>query len=384
MNEVTVFISYSHDSAAHRDRVLGLSERLRQDGIPTLLDRYLEQGSPPEGWPRWMLNGLDTATQVLCVCTETYYRRFRGLEVPDQGKGVDWEGALITQTLYDARSRSHQFIPLLFDRADEPHIPEPLRPHTHYLLNCEEAYQALYDALLAQAGVQPGAIGELKRKPRATGLALRFPHPTKLPDPFTPDTDRILRYAPEQPLGYESINIPQMRIQKSIQIELFDGSPLSRTVLYWELPPMSSRFGAVATLYSPTWKKIHTHSEQIYSAFRYAHIQLLLCHERKDQHGAETAAGLCELAVRKFRDFFEDEIPKYPVEVSNAEHLIALKNAEKGFSAMFWILANSKPGSDQFKPAIIFVERLCEWCFDTLRRADRVLEKHFETKNERI
>ncbi len=37
MNEVTVFISYSHDSDAHRERVLGLSERLRQDGIPTLL-----------------------------------------------------------------------------------------------------------------------------------------------------------------------------------------------------------------------------------------------------------------------------------------------------------------------------------------------------------
>ena len=34
-----VFISYSHDSAEHRDRVLALSERLRQDGIDTLLDR---------------------------------------------------------------------------------------------------------------------------------------------------------------------------------------------------------------------------------------------------------------------------------------------------------------------------------------------------------
>ncbi len=30
-----VFISYSHDSEAHRERVLGLSERLRADGIET-------------------------------------------------------------------------------------------------------------------------------------------------------------------------------------------------------------------------------------------------------------------------------------------------------------------------------------------------------------
>ena len=31
-----VFISYSHDSAPHRERVLGLSERLRWDGIETV------------------------------------------------------------------------------------------------------------------------------------------------------------------------------------------------------------------------------------------------------------------------------------------------------------------------------------------------------------
>ncbi len=96
MSEITVFISYSHDSDSHRERVLGLSQRLRDDGIATVLDRYVEKGSPPEGWPRWMLNGLNAATHVVCVCTKTYRRRFLGLEVPDKGKGVDWEGALVT------------------------------------------------------------------------------------------------------------------------------------------------------------------------------------------------------------------------------------------------------------------------------------------------
>jgi hypothetical protein len=33
-----VFISYSHDSEAHRERVLALSERLRADGIDADLD----------------------------------------------------------------------------------------------------------------------------------------------------------------------------------------------------------------------------------------------------------------------------------------------------------------------------------------------------------
>ena len=60
MNKKTVFISYSHDSEGHREKVLALSERLREDGIETILDQYVN-GSPPEGWPRWMLNGLDAA-----------------------------------------------------------------------------------------------------------------------------------------------------------------------------------------------------------------------------------------------------------------------------------------------------------------------------------
>ncbi|WP_350131133.1 SEFIR domain-containing protein [Nitrosomonas sp.] len=173
-HHVQVFISYSHDSDAHRERVLGLSERLRADGIETILDRYVERGSPSEGWPRWMLNGLDAATHVLCVSTESYYRRFRGHEQSGKGKGVDWEGAVITQELYDTRHVSRKFIPVLFDPTDELHIPEPLRPQTYYVLNSEANYQALYDALLNQSGVQPGAIGTPKSKPRATAQPSRF------------------------------------------------------------------------------------------------------------------------------------------------------------------------------------------------------------------
>ena len=61
-----VFISYSHDTPEHRARVLGLSERLRQDGIETSLDQYLT-GAPAQGWPRWMLDELDAAGRVLVI-----------------------------------------------------------------------------------------------------------------------------------------------------------------------------------------------------------------------------------------------------------------------------------------------------------------------------
>jgi SEFIR domain len=42
-----VLISYSHDSLAHLDRVLTLSNKLRTEGIDCILDQYEE--SPSEG-----------------------------------------------------------------------------------------------------------------------------------------------------------------------------------------------------------------------------------------------------------------------------------------------------------------------------------------------
>ena len=201
-----VFISYSHDSEAHREWVLALSERLREDGIETILDRYVN-GTPAEGWPRWMLNGLDQADRVLLVCTPTYYRRFRGHEVPGKGKGVDWEGAVITQEIYDARSVTTRFIPVLFDPAHEAEIPDPVRGHTHYCLTSEPAYQDLCDALLDQAGVEPRPVGAIRPRERRRAEPLTFgdaaaaptePHPPKIDLTHLPSgADHFLGRGPE-------------------------------------------------------------------------------------------------------------------------------------------------------------------------------------------
>ncbi len=65
---VNVFISYTHDTPEHEDRVWELSERLRGDGIDCRLDQQEE--SPAEGWPRWCRNRIKEARFVLVVCTE--------------------------------------------------------------------------------------------------------------------------------------------------------------------------------------------------------------------------------------------------------------------------------------------------------------------------
>lgn len=155
MTDTSVFISYSHDSDVHRARVFSLSEKLRSDGLQPVLDRYVEEGSPAEGWPRWMMNGLNGAASILCICTEVYLRRFLGHELPGKGRGSDWEGALVTQALYDARSRTNKFIPVLFEGADEVNIPAPLRSQTHYVLSAPGQYEALRDRLLRRKTFEP-------------------------------------------------------------------------------------------------------------------------------------------------------------------------------------------------------------------------------------
>lgn len=182
MSAKTVFISYSHDSDEHRARVLGLSERLRSDGIETLLDQYVN-GAPNQGWPRWMLDQMDKADSVIVVCTKPYYLRFRGHEEPGKGKGVDWEGALITQEIYDSRSQTLKFVPVFLATPDENWVPEPLRSVTYYTLISESAYQSLYDFLLEQAAVEPGAIGPLKIRPLRKGNKLTFDNPDNVTPP---------------------------------------------------------------------------------------------------------------------------------------------------------------------------------------------------------
>src|SRR5262249_47653301 len=108
------FISYSHDSREHKDRVLKLSDWLRHSGIDCSLDQYEE--SPSEGWGWWSRNQIIEASFVLVICTETYERRFSGKEQVGAGRGVKWEGAILSQELYEDEARNKKFIPVVFSK----------------------------------------------------------------------------------------------------------------------------------------------------------------------------------------------------------------------------------------------------------------------------
>jgi hypothetical protein len=158
-----VFISYSHDSPEHVDRVLSLADRLRAEGIDCHIDQY--ETSPPEGWPRWMVNQIETANCILVVCTEKYNLRFRGKSTDEKGLGAKWEGAIITQEIYEAESNNSKFIPVLFSPEDIAHIPITLRSATYYDLSLASGYENLYRRLSKQPSISKPDLGELRPMP---------------------------------------------------------------------------------------------------------------------------------------------------------------------------------------------------------------------------
>jgi len=78
---------------------------------------------------------------------------------------VKWEGAILTQELYDAEAQNTMFIPVVFASQDTPHIPVILRGQTYYDVSADKGYKALYRHLTGQLAIAKPKLGKLKSMP---------------------------------------------------------------------------------------------------------------------------------------------------------------------------------------------------------------------------
>lgn len=134
-----IFISYTHDSDDHKERVLVLAERLRSNGLDVHFDQWVE--APGHGWPAWMTEQLELADHVLVVCTEAY----------GKGRGSAWEVRLITDRIYLERGYNIKFIPILLGYASEEWIPVPLRTTSIYRTDLPKDFENLLRRLTESA-----------------------------------------------------------------------------------------------------------------------------------------------------------------------------------------------------------------------------------------
>ena len=137
-----VFISYSQDSESFKKAVLDFSNKLRSEGVETILDQYI--GNPPEGWPRWMENNILDSDYVLAIASEEYYKKARGLTSAGVGRGAKWESNLLYQLLYENDTLNEKTIPIIFKNEDIQFIPLPIKGNTRYNVRNDKEYDTLY------------------------------------------------------------------------------------------------------------------------------------------------------------------------------------------------------------------------------------------------
>jgi hypothetical protein len=130
---VRVFISYAHDGTGHEDQVRRLWVFLRSQGIDARLD--LPASEWRQDWPVWMLREVRAARFVLVVVSPAYKRRAEGDAASGEGRGVQWEAALIRDEVYAGREAAlAKFLPVVLPGGSAADIPAWLGPTstTHY------------------------------------------------------------------------------------------------------------------------------------------------------------------------------------------------------------------------------------------------------------
>lgn len=156
-----VFISYAHESDEQRERVAVLARRLRREGVDAWIDQFVEDDPPY--WPTWMQDQIEQADYVLCVVSQSFEERFESKERMEKGKGVNWEGLVMTEAAYADLPQAHRkFIVVAFDTADLQHIPRVLlgAGRTAYLLY--DYYHQLYRRITGQGQKAP-PLGEIRQ-----------------------------------------------------------------------------------------------------------------------------------------------------------------------------------------------------------------------------
>jgi hypothetical protein len=174
-----VFISYSWDSDEHREWVLTLATRLRQEGVDVVLDEWnLGLG---ENRFHFMERSVVSAEFILLVCTPIYAEKSN-----DREGGVGYESNIITTQIAE-KTDKQKFIPVLRTGDWKSALPVWLK----HMVGCnlsadpysESEYRKLLRTLHRQQAVAP-ALG-----PRPS-----FPQHT--PQPMPPDVDLPANPAP--------------------------------------------------------------------------------------------------------------------------------------------------------------------------------------------
>jgi hypothetical protein len=127
------FVSYSHDSSAHKDWVLKLGSDLRAKGVDVVLDQW--DLVPGQDVSMFMQKGISEADRVIMVCSSEYVTK------SEQGVGgVGYERLIVTKEVVSSID-TIKFIPVLRGSTHQKRTPTFLGPRLYIDFENDSEYE---------------------------------------------------------------------------------------------------------------------------------------------------------------------------------------------------------------------------------------------------
>lgn len=134
------FISYSWDDDAHKDWVKDLAEKLRLDGVTSILDRW--HAVPGDQLPAFMEKEIRESDYVLIICSQNYK-----VKSDNRTGGVGYEGDIITAEIF-VNKQIRKFIPILRKGSWRDAAPSYLLGKYYIDLSNDNHFSKNYEDLL--------------------------------------------------------------------------------------------------------------------------------------------------------------------------------------------------------------------------------------------
>ena len=183
-----VFVSYSHDSPAHKQWVSELSAQLRHNGVDTVLDQW--DLHPGDDITRFMEVGVKSSDRVLVICTDSYLRKASAGE-----GGVGYERLIVTAQLVQDLG-TNKFIPIIRQASGKENMPVFLGPRLGIDFRDESKFDEKIKDLLHELHQVP----KVQKPPLGKNPFARLPSGDEAA-PFT----RLEIQAPEIPDQVETV-----------------------------------------------------------------------------------------------------------------------------------------------------------------------------------
>ncbi|MFA8300544.1 MAG: toll/interleukin-1 receptor domain-containing protein [Hyphomicrobiales bacterium] len=143
-----VFISYSWDNQDHREWVLMLAQKLIENGVDVILDKW-ELNRLGTLIPHFMEDSIKKSGRVICIMTPNYKKKTDNLH-----GGVGYEYSIISNYIFQDLQNT-KFIPLFRDGKENDAIPAALGGRKYVDFRDDAEFECNFKILLRDIYQEP-------------------------------------------------------------------------------------------------------------------------------------------------------------------------------------------------------------------------------------